>query len=98
MNLVEEFHEARAQASSGARYTAESVPPKTCRYCGRHWTPWPGTKLDGHSKCIVPRSFQERLATIPTTTKSGQTLAAELGVSYSVWRSWTTWIATRRAA
>ena len=98
MTLAEEFAAARIEASNTARFTAASCPPKTCRYCGKHWTRWPGSKLDGHSKCIVPVTFQDRLAAIPSTTKGGQAIAAELGVTYSVYRSWTCPISMRRRA
>jgi len=27
--------------------------PNTCRYCGRHWRQWAGSKLDGHAACIL---------------------------------------------
>jgi len=48
---------ARAEASAG-KPVVEDVPPDTCRYCGKHLHLWPGTRISGHARCIVPLSFQ----------------------------------------
>jgi hypothetical protein len=65
--------------------------PNTCRYCGRHWRQWFGSKLDGHAACIVTSDFKLRLAEIlrssPGVTYA--TIASAIGVTPAVVRSWT---------
>lgn len=64
--------------------------PHACRYCGRYWECFAGSKLDGHAKCIVTQSFKRRLhaflAANPAITFRG--VAAHLGVTESVVRAW----------
>ena len=65
--------------------------PNTCRYCGRHWRQWVGSKLDGHAACIVTDDFKQKVAELlrssPTITY--QAIAAAIGVTPAVVRSWT---------
>ncbi len=73
------------------------IPPATCRYCGKWWRKWAGSKLDGHSKCIVPdwfkRQVREAMESDPTLTY--QKVGEEIGLTASVIRSWISPIATR---
>lgn len=61
-----------------------------CRYCGAAWTRWPGTELDGHAKCYVPREFQVWLrgAVARSAEITLHGVADAIGVSLSVLRSW----------
>ena len=91
--LRDDFRYANMIASQRALW-CEGYPgaePNTCRYCGKHWRPWFGSKLDGHSKCIVTEDFKRRLGEIlrssPLMTYT--TIAAAIGVTPAVIRSWT---------
>lgn len=63
----------------------------TCRYCGKHWRQWAGSKLDGHAACIVPDDFKKRLVKLlrssPEVTYGA--IADAIGVTIAVVRSWT---------
>lgn len=65
--------------------------PNTCRYCGKHWRQWTGSKLDGHAACVVTNDFKRELANLlrssPAVTY--RSVAEALGVTPSVVRSWT---------
>ena len=65
--------------------------PNTCRYCGRHWRQWAGSKLDGHAACIVTDDFKQRLAEILRSSPgmTYQAIASAIGVTPAVVRSWT---------
>lgn len=66
------------------------APPNLCRYCGKHWARWVGSKLDGHSACMVTDDFRQTLRELcwghPEFTH--KVLAEALGVSCSVVRMW----------
>ena len=64
--------------------------PNTCRYCGRHWRQWAGSKLDGHAACIVTDDFKRQLAEFfrASPGMTFQAVAIVLGVSAAVVRSW----------
>ncbi len=73
--------------------------PDTCRYCGRHWRQWAGSKLDGHAACIVTDDFKRRLVDLlrdPHVTY--KQLADAIGVTPAVVRSWTYPIRTTSTA
>jgi hypothetical protein len=80
-------------ASQRALWCADypGAEPNTCRYCGRYWRQWAGSKLDGHSACIVTEDFKKRLEALlrssPTITFAA--VAKEIGVTIAVVRSWT---------
>jgi hypothetical protein len=85
------FLAARDSARQSAAYGSAEPPRNTCRYCGKFWKPWPGSRLDGHSRCIVPRSFQDEIAVL---WRSGAQItlpqiAALCGVTFAVARAWT---------
>lgn len=88
-DLREMFDRARIEAAFCAR-PIESTPPNTCRYCGKFWRKWAGSKLDGHSKCIVLPWFaaQLRLFYAANPALTYEAVAVALGVSLSVLRSW----------
>lgn len=90
--LRDEFHAARRLTSQRARWDAADpgAPPDACRYCGRHWRRWEGSKLDGHAACIVTEDFKlrvKRLLKSPTVTY--EAVGRVIGVSAAVVRSWT---------
>jgi len=75
--------------------------PDTCRYCGRHWRQWAGSKLDGHSACLVTEDFKRKLAEVLRSSPgvTYKAIASAIGVSPAVVRSWTYPIKSiRRAA
>lgn len=65
--------------------------PNTCRYCGRHWRQWTGSKLDGHAACVVTKDFKQRLADLFRSSPglTFRTIADAIGVTPAVVRSWT---------
>lgn len=90
-DLPAAFIEARAQAASTARYSRSSVPSDTCRYCGRaRGRMWPSARTDGHSRCLVGRSFQRALYELwlrdPSATQ--EKIAGLCDVSLSTVRIW----------
>lgn len=87
--LRDEFFAARAEQQKRARFSVDACPPRTCRYCGRFWLKWEGSKLDGHAKCSVTERFRFALRQAlldPMVTY--EEVAKLLGVSISVIRSW----------
>lgn len=90
--LRDEFQLSNVTAARSARWESDSAdaPPNTCRYCGRHWRRWTGSKLDGHAACIVTDDFKRRLAEILSApTMTYRVIADAIGVTPSVVRSWT---------
>jgi hypothetical protein len=90
--LRDEFRLAKLVASQRARWCADDpgADPNTCRYCGRHWRRWAGSKLDGHAACVVTEDFKLRLSGLlrsPTVTYAA--VAEAIGVTPAVVRSWT---------
>ena len=90
--LRDAFDAAKSFASQRARWAADdpSLPPNTCRYCGRRWQRWAGTRFDGHAACIVPGEFKQRLRELlqsPLVTY--EAVAKALCVSDPIVRSWT---------
>lgn len=91
--LCDEFRLSNLVASQRARWCADDpgAESNTCRYCGRHWRRWRGSKLDGHAACIVTEDFKQRLVDLlhasPKVTYA--MIAGALGVSPAVVRSWT---------
>jgi hypothetical protein len=90
--LRDEFRLSNMIASQGARWCPDDpgADLNTCRYCGRHWRRWAGSKLDGHAACIVTEDFKQRLTVLlrsPVVTY--QAIAAAIGVTPAVVRSWT---------
>ncbi len=74
-------------------------PAGICRYCGKHWRHWAGSKLDGHAQCMVSFSFKQHLAALLfNSTVSFQVVADALGVSQSTIRAWFVWARMRRIA
>ena len=92
VSLRDEFRLSNLAASQRARWCADDpgAPPRTCRYCGKHWKRWAGSKLDGHAACIVTEDFKEHLSEIlRSPTVSYQEIADAIGVTPSVIRAWT---------
>jgi hypothetical protein len=100
--LADEFRLANLVASQRARWCADDpgAEPNTCRYCGRHWRRWAGSKLDGHAACIVTEDFKLHLCVLLRSPRvTYQAIAGAIGVTPAVVRSWTFPIRTvRRAA
>lgn len=84
------YQGARGQRDRTAVYAQMAAPPRTCRYCGKHWNPWPGSRLDGHTRCMVTVEFcrwlLERTETIARPTQ--RQIADHLGVSHQILRRW----------
>lgn len=55
-DLAAAYGDARSRPIAGA----EDVPDR-CRYCGRWWRPWSGSKLDGHASCVITEAFKQQL-------------------------------------
>lgn len=90
--LRDEFRYANMAASQRALWCSghPGAEPNTCRYCGRHWRQWAGSKLDGHAACIVTEDFKQHLMVLlraPEVTYAA--IANVIGVTPSVVRSWT---------
>jgi hypothetical protein len=87
----------RMLTSAHAYWDADdpNAPANTCRYCGRHWLKWFGSKLDGHASCVVTDDFKQILHDRVWHAADITIVAAAtaLGVSESVMRSWITPIA-----
>lgn len=90
--LRDEFRFSNMVASQGAKWCSDypGAEPNTCRYCGRWWRQWAGSKLDGHAACIVTKDFKQRVTDLlRSPTVSYQSIAKAIGVSPAVVRSWT---------
>lgn len=90
--LRDHYHNARMSTSQRARWDASDpgAPPNTCRYCGKHWRAWFGSKLDGHAACIVTDDFKREVRDLLGDPRlSYQTVAEAIGVTPAVVRSWT---------
>ena len=91
--LRDAFRFSNMTASQRALWCSDhpGAEPNTCRYCGRHWRQWAGSKLDGHAACIVTEDFKQRISEIlrasPGTTYA--TIASAIDVTPAVVRSWT---------
>lgn len=90
--LPEAFAAARVTASTAAIYPRASTPRNTCRYCGRFWKAVPGTRIDGHARCVVGVAFQHAVHELrwndPALTR--HRIGEVCGVSSSVVSAWTT--------
>jgi hypothetical protein len=92
IKLRDAFHHANMAQSQRALWCRDSpgATPNTCRYCGKSWRKWAGSKLDGHAACIVTEDFKQHLLEVlkpPGVTY--QMVADAIGVSASIVRSWT---------
>lgn len=97
--LRDHFRLSNMGASQRALWCADhpGADPNTCRYCGKHWRKWAGSRLDGHAACIVTEDFKRELCEIlraPSVTY--QVIADAIGVTPSVVRSWTFPIKTNK--
>lgn len=90
--LRDAFRHSNMSASQRARWCRDfpGADPDTCRYCGKYWRPWAGSKLDGHAACIVTEDFKKRVGELlrssPTLTYAA--IADVIGVTPGVVRSW----------
>lgn len=90
--IRDRFHIANLVASQNAKWCSDypGADPDTCRYCGRHWRKWSGSKLDGHARCIVDGGFKRWLRDLmrdPALTYPK--IAEVIGVTPGIVRSWT---------
>ena len=77
-----------AECQRAARLPSKT-PPTTCRYCGKYWRYWQGSKLEGHAQCMVSDEFKRYMSVLlgsPHVTY--QIIADALGVSVSTVRAW----------
>lgn len=91
-DLRDKFHGARMLVSQRARWDVSDpgAPADTCRYCGKYWRQWTGSKLDGHAACIVTPDFKRHVGELlrdPHVSYSA--IGNAIGVTPSVVRSWT---------
>lgn len=69
-------------------------PPITavdhCRYCGKRWLRWHGSRLDGHVRCVVSQEFLHHVVEVldGDARATYVSVAAALGVTPSVVRAW----------
>lgn len=89
--LLVEYQAARRLMQQRARWDVSGSEGllKFCRYCGKRWLPFAGSRLDGHAACIVDEAFKRRVGEIlrlPTVTYAE--VAEVLGVTSGVVRSW----------
>jgi hypothetical protein len=97
--LRDAFVASRCTASNNARRPSGDpcIKPATCRYCGKHWKAYAGSKIDGHAACIVTEDFKQVLyQAIRSSSVSYQAIADAFGVTPSVIRSWTFPLSERR--
>ena len=91
--LRDAFRLSNMMASQRALWCRDypGAEPDTCRYCGRHWRQWAGSKLDGHAACIVSDDFKHQLAEALRSSPgvTYQAIASAIGVTPAVVRSWT---------
>lgn len=91
--LRDAFRLSNMTASQRARCCAghPGADPDTCRYCGKRWRPWAGSKLDGHAACVVTEDFKQQLAEVlrSSPTMTYVALAKALGVTPGMVRAWT---------
>jgi hypothetical protein len=87
--LRNDFYLSQAKASERAEWSVKDCPANKCRYCGKPWRVWAGSKLDGHAKCIVTEDYKQTLRVLLSSPKvTYQEVADVIGVSSSVLRSW----------
>jgi hypothetical protein len=90
--LRDAFRNSNMECSRRALWCRDypGAPPNTCRYCGKSWRQWAGSKLDGHAACIVTDGFKQQLMEVlKPSTVTYQMIADAIGMSPSVVRSWT---------
>jgi len=92
VKLRDAYRLSNMSVSQRARWCSgfPGAEPNTCRYCGKHWRQWTGSKLDGHAACIVTDDFKQQLVGLlrsPHVTYKA--IADAIGVTSSVVRSWT---------
>jgi hypothetical protein len=89
VELTREYARDRERTDRTAKFLAIAAPPNTCRYCGKFWKQWAGSKLDGHTQCIVTPTFKHVVSVVLRSAKiRNQDVALALGVTTSVVRSW----------
>jgi hypothetical protein len=91
--LRDAFRHSNMAASQRARWCDgdPGADPDTCRYCGRRWLKYAGTKLDGHAACVVTNDFKDQLAALLRSSPeiTFAKAAAAIGVTQAVVRAWT---------
>lgn len=90
--LHDEYKASRARQNAKAKFPSETAAgADTCRYCGRFWRKWTGSKLDGHAKCLVDERFRFLMRTCTVNPQlSYDKIGQRLGVTVSVVRCWAT--------
>lgn len=89
-DLPAAYAAARAEASAHALGVVEDLPPNTCRYCGKHLSPWPDKPIDGHARCLIPLSFQRAIYDLwrHDVTATQKRIAEACGVSMATVERW----------
>ena len=98
-DLTERYHAERSRVVSTAMLSTPTGRQDACRYCGRKWTQWVGSKVDGHVQCLVSPEFKRLVREVwnsdPLITSNR--IADALGVTVSVIRAWVTRAITNMA-
>jgi hypothetical protein len=91
--LLDGLAYAYAEARADQLEHSEADEADRCRYCGRSWIRWAGSKLDGHAVCTVTKAFRARLLGDMTSARGELTydvVASKLGVSEATVQAWYT--------
>ncbi len=88
--LHREYLRARKEADAGAKYLALEAPHRRCRYCGKFWIMWPGSRLDGHVRCAVTPTFMYLVRDFfrRHTTTTYAVVANKLDVGFGAVTAW----------
>lgn len=89
--IRDRFRSERSSQSRCAKWCADHPAyPDLCRFCGRRWIKWAGSKLDGHAKCIVGDDFKAWLRDQLRDPRLTYVAVADAcDVSPAIVRSWT---------
>ncbi len=85
------WEQGRASRQLGrAPNTVEEGTRGPCRYCGKPWNRWRGSKLDGHALCLVSPEIRDEIVRIVSGSVhiAINDVADRLGISRSVFRAW----------
>jgi hypothetical protein len=92
-SLRDAFRISNMCASQRARWCSgdPGADPSLCRYCGRRWLKYAGSKLDGHAACVVTEDFKQQIGDLLRSSPeiTFKKVADAIGVTASVVRAWT---------
>jgi len=92
-SLRDAFRLSNMTASQRAKWCGgdPGADPSLCRYCGRRWLKYAGTKLDGHAACVVTEDFKRQIGDLLRSSPeiTFKHVAEAIGVTVAVVRAWT---------